>query len=218
MRKCLNCDIEVGGEIDVCPLCQHGLTGEASEGNWPYLNRLKTKALLYKIQLFLVLTLVVVGLGLDFLLELNDGRHWSLLGALGLLVIEVTLKNFFKKKSVPSKYVSIGGFWILVILCITAYYYGFLSPVVHLVLPIALSAIIVADCVLTLTDKTGNALVYLLVNILFALVIYGYLFFRKHYISLSWNICLMIGVVSLIGMFVFLGRKVTSELERRMNI
>lgn len=218
MKRCLNCDIEVGGNLEVCPLCQHGLTGEATESNWPYLIRLKTKAFLYKLQLFLVLAVVVVGLGLDFLVGLNDGRHWSLLGTLTLVIIEVTLKSFLKKKSVASKYVSVGGFWLAVILFLTAQCYGFLPPVINLVFPIALSAIIVADFVLTLADKTGNALVYLLVNILFALVIYGVLFFKKYAISLSWNICLMIGVVTLIGMFVFLGRKVTSEFERRMNI
>lgn len=218
MKRCLNCDIEVGGDIEVCPLCQHGLTGEASESNWPYLASLKTKAFLYKLQLFIVLAIVAVGLGLDFLVGLNDGRHWSLLGTLTIVIIELTLKSFLKKKSVASKYVSVGGFWLAVILFLTAQCYGFLPPVINLVFPIALSAVIVADFVLTLIDKTGNALVYLLVNILFALVIYGVLFFRKYEMSLSWNICLMIGVVSLIGMFVFLGRKVTSEFERRMNI
>lgn len=218
MKKCLNCNIEVGGEIDVCPLCQHGLTGEASANNWPYLFKLKKQALLYKIQLFIALAVVVVALGLDFLLDLNDGKHWSLLITLTILVIEFVLKSFLKKKNTPAKIVSISAFWVTVILLVTSYYYGFSQPIVTLVVPIILNAIIVADWVLTLVDKSGNALVYLLVNILAAFVVYGVLFFKKCDISLTWTICLMISVVSLIGMFVFEGKKVTGEVEKRMNI
>ena len=218
MKRCLNCDIEVGGETEVCPLCQHGLTGEASANNWPNLLRLKKQALLYKIQLFAVLAMIVVGLGLDFLLELNNGKHWSLLGTLFMIVLELLLKGFLKKKNVPSKIVSLSAFWITVILVLTAYYYDFMGPIVYMVVPIMLNAVIVADWVLTLIDKSGNSLVYLLVNILAALVIYGVLFFKKYFISLPWNICLMVSVVSLIGMFVFKGRNVTGEVEKRMNI
>ena len=218
MKKCLNCDIEVGGEVDVCPLCQHGLTGEASSNNWPYLFKLKKQALFYKIQLFAALAILVVSLGLDFLLNLFGDKHWSLLVAFGIIVIELMVKNFLKKKNVPAKIVSFSVFWAAVILVVTAYYYGFSQPIVHLVLPIMLNAVLVADWVLTIIDKSGNSLVYLLVNILAAFVMYGVLFFRKCDISLTWNICLMISVVSLIGMLVFRGRKVTGEVEKRMNI
>ena len=218
MKKCLNCDIEVGGEVEVCPLCQHGLTGEPTDNNWPFLFKLKKQAIFYKIQLFVALAVIVVALGLDFLVELNNGKHWSLLAALTVILVEAVLKSFLKKKSAPSKYVSIGGFWIAVIFVLTAQYYGFLPLAINLVIPIALSAIILADFVLTLVDKTGNALVYFLVNVLFGLVFYGVLFFKKYYISLTWNICLMISVVFLIGMFVFLGKTVMGEVTKRMNI
>jgi len=218
MKKCLNCDIEVGGEIEVCPLCQHGLTGEASANNWPYLFKLKKQAFLYKIQLFAALVGMVVALGLDFLFGLNNGKHWSYLIVVGLIVVEMLLKRFLKKKVVVTKIVSLSAFWAAVILVLTASYFGIMHLVVFLIIPIMMSSTIVANSVLTFIDKSGNALVYVLVNILFAIVSYGFLFFKKYELSLTWNICLMISAVALLGMLVFRGKKVTGEVEKRMNI
>ena len=62
-----------------------------------------------------------------------------------------------------------------------------------------------------------NALVYLLGNILLVIVVYTSLRIRHIEVGLVWTICLMVSLVSLIGIIIFKGRKVSDEIQKRMN-
>ncbi|MCR5419513.1 MAG: hypothetical protein K6E98_00705, partial [Lachnospiraceae bacterium] len=62
----MNCKIKIGGTTDTCPLCQNSLSGEPSGNNWPSPNKLRTQAFFYKLQLFIILAAIAVGVSLDF--------------------------------------------------------------------------------------------------------------------------------------------------------
>lgn len=217
MRVCNNCGIEVGGITESCPLCQGYLSGEDSQSNWPSMNKLKKQAFFYKLQLFIVLACALVGLGLDFLLDLNDGKHWSLLIMLTAVVIEIMLHGFLKKIVVVSKIVNISVLNLAFILVVTAWYYNFLRPVVYIVIPIIISAALVTNLVLSFVDKSENAMVYMLTNVLVAVVPYIFLFTTHYDRTIPWTICFMISIVAFLGMVIFKGRKVLSEVQKRMN-
>lgn len=217
MRKCLNCNIEIGGRYDTCPLCQNSLTGEATQDNWPTPKKLKTQALLYKLQLFLALAAIAVGLFLDFLLELNDGRHYSIIIALWLIIFELDLSRNIKRLFVITRTLSISVLHICILLLITAWYYGFFDITAFMVIPILLGSILLTNLVFSLIDTTENALVYLLSTILIIVVIYGIMRARHINTGLTWDICLMTCVVSLIGIIIFKGRKVSNEVRKRIN-
>lgn len=218
MKKCLNCNIEVGGSTDTCPLCQNMLTGnESTPNNWPTLVKLKKQAFFYKLQLFIVLTSIVVALSLDFLLELNNGKHWSLIVALTIFMVEITVLHFIKKSVVIAKIISLSTLNIAFILVVTGWYYNFLHPIAYLVLPIMISAALIANFIFSLLDTADNALVYLLGNILIGVLSYLVLIFSHRNRTIAWTICLMISVVTFIGIAVFKGSKVWSEVQKRMN-
>lgn len=217
MKKCLNCNIEIGGRTDTCPLCQNSLTGEASENNWPSPSLLKTRAFLYKLQLFIVLASIVIGLSLDYLLKLNSGKHYSLIIALWLIGFELQLRNNIKRNFVISRTVSNGMLYSCILLLITGYYFEFFDLTVYMLIPIMLGCTLLANMTFSMIDTTENALVYLLGNILLVIIIYIILKIKAAETGLVWTICFMISIVSLIGIIIFKGRKVSDEIQKRMN-
>ncbi len=217
MKTCMNCNIKIGGRTDTCPLCQNSLSGEATENNWPTPTRLKTQAFLYKLQLFVVLAVIVVGLSLDFLLNLNNGKHYSLIFSLWFIVFEWDLSSNIKKLFVPSRVVSISILHICILLLITGNFFDFFDIMAFMVVPILIGAALLANTALSMTDTSDNAMIYLLENILLIFIVYAVLKAKHIDTGLVWTICLMLGLVSLIAVIIFKGRKVSSEIQRRMN-
>lgn len=217
MKKCLNCNIEIGGRTDTCPLCQNSLTGEATRDNWPVPKKLKTRAFLYKLQLFLVLTAIAVGLSLDFLLELNNGTHYSLITAMWLIVFEFDLSRNIRRSFIITRTISVTVLHVCILLLITGRYCGFFDLAAYMLVPILLGAALIGNLIFSLIDTTENALVYLLTTILVIMIIYGLMKAGHLTTGLTWDICLMSSVVSLIGIIIFKGRKVLGEVQKRMN-
>jgi len=217
LKKCLNCGIDVGGENETCPLCQNTLTGDASPYNWPPMKKLKKQAFLYKLQLFIVLTLIVVGLTLDYMLDLNGGKHWSMIISIWMVVVEIVVRGFIKKSLVVAKILSISMLHISMLLLFTSWYYGFKTPIIYVVIPILMCVTLIANLVFSLIDTRDNAMVYLLVNILSGFVSYIVLEIGHKSRTLPWTICLMLSGVTLIGIVIFKGKEVLNEIQKRMN-
>lgn len=209
--------MEIGGNPDTCPLCQNSLTGDSTRLNWPSPRKLKTQALIYKIQLFIVLAAIAVGLSLDFLLELNNGRHYSIIIALWLIVFECDLSRNIKRLFVISRTVSITVAHICLLLLLTGWYFDFYDIMAFMIVPILLGTILIANLIFSMADTTDNAMVYLLGNILVVIVVYSYMKAGHTNAGLVWDICLMESVVALIGIIIFKGRKVSNEVRKRMN-
>ena len=101
MKNCPYCKIEVGGNLKKCPLCQSKLNGEAEQAYFPQQTTLKIQSFFYKLQLFIVWTLVIASLGIDFLFHITPFPtlqiHWSLIVAMWLIVFEFGIMRLFKK-------------------------------------------------------------------------------------------------------------------------
>lgn len=70
---------------------------------------------------------------------------------------------------------------------------------------------------------TANALVYLLMNIGIGLLPYILLFLRldggkldAH--SIPWVICLILSIITFLGLVIFRGRALKSEIEKRLHL
>ena len=213
----MNCNILVGGNRETCPLCQSSLTGTASPNNWPSPSKLRKQAFVYKLQLFIVLAAIVVGLSLDFLLEINNGTHYSLIFSLWLIVFELDLWSNIKKVFIISKTVSISILHISLLLLLTSWYFNFYEITVFLIIPILTGSALLANMTFAMIDTRENAMVYLLENILLVFIVYAWLKAKYDNPGLIWTIILMISLVCLIGIIIFKGRKVSNEIQKRMN-
>lgn len=218
MKTCPYCNIAVGGTPSKCPICQNGLNGQSTEDHWPYQETLKKESILYKIQLFFVLSLVIVSLALDFLFDLQPGVHWSVVITLWLLAFEFGIIKLFRNYFSPSKVVTEVALIVSLLLLFTGYWIHHLTVIGGIVIPIICLGTLITNFILILVDRASNAMVYLLCNVLVGALPYLVLLFMKHTIPFLWILCLMISVITFIGACVFRGRQVWSELQKRFNM
>lgn len=217
MKECLNCQIKVGGNGDICPICQNTLVGEGTPYNWPAESKLRQQAFWYKLQLFILLALSAIGIILDFMLHLYGDKHWSILVAMWVVVGELVFDHYLHRSIILANILTMCTVYIAILLYITGWYLGFRTTVVYLVIPIMVSALMVLNLILAFIEKKGNSMVYLLMNILVGLVVSVVLYILQRE-AIAWTICLMISVVTFIGVAVFFGRRMLLEIEKRMNI
>ncbi|MBR4343702.1 MAG: hypothetical protein IKP88_13585 [Lachnospiraceae bacterium] len=222
MKKCPYCKIEVGGDLIKCPLCQSKLMGEGEAAYFPRLENLQKRSLFYKFQLFFVWAILIIGLGLDFLLQLRlpgfPNLHWSLILAMWLVVFEFGIMRQFRPGTGSARKVTMMVIILLALLAITAYFFGFLMIVLDLVVPIVLTGTIIANFVLAMVDKNGNTMAYLLSGLLFGVIPSIILYFTKDEMPIAWIICMIMSVVLFVGAVIFKGRSVTAEIQRRFNV
>lgn len=218
MKKCPSCNIEIDGYRANCPFCQNALVGEGNESNWPPINRLKKQAFFFRLQLFIVLVAVTISLSLDFLLKLNNGIHYSLLISMWGITLELLIRLIIKRHIFPTKIISFGVVTGSVLFALTAYYLDFFQPVFYIAIPIVISVTIITNFIFSFIDKRGNDLIYLICTILVGIVPYIVLEIGHKDMLIVWNICLMISVTAALGIIIFKGRKVLTELQKRFNI
>nr|MCR4842441.1 hypothetical protein [Eubacterium sp.] len=178
MRYCPYCEIKIGGTHEKCPLCQSKLSGEAGERFFPAQNALKLTSLFYRMQLFIVSVIVIVSLGVDFLFHVDSlpgingiPHHWSLIVCMWLLVFEFGIIRLYKGKN-SSRILTLNVFIVMVMLVITTYFTGGVITVLSLVVPVALMATMLTNFILAMVDRSGNAMVYLLSNLLVGILPY----------------------------------------------
>lgn len=220
MRNCPYCKIEVGGTSTKCPFCQSALSGQAEVDFWPSPNNLHTQSVLYKLQLFLVLSGMIIGLALDFLLEKNTGLHWSLLLAMWLLAAEFGLFRLFKKSFSLARIITLFVLTLAVLLSITSYFAGayYWGLMMKYVIPLMIIGTMIVNFVITIVDDISNAMVYLLCNILIGIVPYIVMMIMGKNITHLWIICLIVSVITFLGACIFRGRSVVGELQKRFNM
>lgn len=218
MKKCNYCNIYISGRSNHCPLCNNALAGEATSPHWPPIKRLKVKTFLYKLQAFLVLAVVIICLALDFLMDVRGESHWSIVALIWGLGIEGMVRHFIRRRLSAAAIVTDIALAITVLLLLTGRLLDFLYPITTYVAPYTVAALLLTNLILALIDKKGNALVYLLCNILMGMIPYAIYRLMKIDVPLSWTICLTVSVLVLLGICIFRGRSVKSELEKRLNM
>jgi len=219
MKMCPCCNIQIDGDRVTCPFCQNSLTGTAGPSNWPPVTRLKHQALLYKIQLFVVLVLIVMAMFLDYMLKLNNVIHYGMLAALWGLTAEVLIRHFIKRHTVAAKMVTICSVAFSFLAGITAYYINskIFIIVFYYITPGIIGATIIANCVLALIDRRGNSLIYLLIMIVVGVVPYIALKISHEDLDFFWSICMVISIIATLAIVVFRGKNVLTELQKRFN-
>ena len=222
MRKCPYCKIDVGGDLLKCPVCQSKLMGEGERSYFPKLQNQQIRSFFYKLQLFIVWAILIIGIGLDFLVPLRlsgfPDLHWSLILAMWLVVFEFGIMRQFRPGTGSARKVTMMVVIMLALLAVTAYFFGFLEIVLNLVVPIVLTGTIIANFVLAMVDKNGNTMAYLLSGLLFGVIPSIILYFTKDEMPVAWIICMIVSVILFVGSVIFKGRAVTAEIQRRFNV
>ena len=222
MKKCPYCKVEVGGNPEKCPLCQSKLMGEGDRAYFPVQDTMKFRSFLYKLQLFIVWVVIIACLGLDFLVHLRlpglPELHWSLLVAMWLVAFEFLIMRQFKPGMGSARKVTMMVLIILAMLSVTAYFLGFLQITLDLIVPVVITGAVIANFVLAMVDKNGNAMAYLLSGLLCGVIPSIVLFIVKDRMPVAWMVCIIVSLVLFAGVIIFKGRLVAGELQRRFNV
>ncbi len=219
MKYCPSCKVNVEGDMDRCPLCQNALMGEASGRVYPSIDVMRKQSLLYKLQMFIFLSAMVVCLACEFLLNVRTTFHWSLLICVWVIGGEIWLAAVIHGHHNPSKVITINAWWAAVLVMFTFLIIKDIRPIYFwYIMPAIAVTTEVLHFIFMMIDKARNAMAYLL-GCSFLCIIMGVLcMLITGERSVLWVICLLAGILGLIGAVVFKGRRVPDELERRFHV
>ncbi len=214
MKKCPKCNIEVGGNLKVCPLCKTKLTGGECEPYWPEPKELKKKSAFYKKQLIIVALACVAMLILGLtMFRSSHTHHWALF-ILWAVVAEVVVRTLLKKYR-PIPHVLTELSLSACVLCgFSAIWF---APMLYPV-PIIVIGIVATDFCFALADKSGYYLISFLCSVLIGIIAYVLaLVFTKN-VSIWWHISIAVCAAAFLIMFIVKGRTVFSEIKRRVSM
>ncbi len=219
MKICPACKIEIDGNPMNCPFCQNSLSGEPSSANWPEATKFKKHALLFKLQLFIVLVLILVTVFLDFVFDLNNGLHYSTYAVIWGSFAEILTIYFIKRHTFPAKIVTICSIVFSILASVTAYSLGseLFSLIFYIITPGVIGANIITNLVFALTDKRGDSMIYLFATLIVGVLPYIALRIDHDEKTLAWSICMLISIIVFLAIIIFKGKSVASELQKRFN-
>jgi len=220
MKNCPYCKINVGGNKRACPLCQSPLQGYETEEFWPDTAVKKKGALWYKIIVFLMLTAISVLLVVDFLTVRKEHAHFSIPITIFILsVFYLVSRIIIKHKSIPKTLFFTMAVYSGVILY-AGWYYGFMTTALDLNIPIVISAVLVLNFIGSFVDKrfAEVGMLYILMNIIVGVVPYIALYIKNGYPPIAWIVCLIISMVTFLGLVVFKGKTVVTEINKRLHL
>lgn len=214
MRKCVKCNIEVGGDLTECPLCKSKLAGDEHEPYWPEQSELKKASALYKRQLIAVVLACVAVFILGITVFGNSHTHHWALFILWAVVAEVIIRSISKKyRPLPEVLTEI-AFAVCALCGFSAIWF---APLLYPV-PIIVIGIVAVDFCFALVDKSGYYLVSFLCSVFIGAIGYVLILIFMRGISIWWHISLAVCAAAFLIMFIVKGKFVFSEIRRRVSM
>ena len=174
MKTCSYCKILVGGDLKKCPFCQSKLVGEGEERYFPKPTTLKISSFFYKLQMFIVWTIIIGSLGTEFILKIHPFKDFyiSVILTAWLLAFEFGIMKLFKKKYNSARILTIFAVIVSLLILGTSYFVGYFEFVGQFVIPIIVIGTMISNFILAMVGQASNTLVYLLLNLLVGIVPY----------------------------------------------
>lgn len=226
MKHCPHCGVDVGGAHEYCPLCQNALVGEAEARHWPAPRGINRRKLLaFQLICFLSLAAVLVCCVLDFVMFDAPHRHWSIPVVVyvlaGLDLVRVLFRGRYNGPSLSFR-VLVG---VSLLAMYTDWFFGLGGVSVDFLVPVLCGGSMLLNFLFAFVNTrfTANALVYLLLNIAIGVMPYVLLLFnistgRLDQRSIPWIVCLLISLITFLGLVIFKGRTLKEELHKRWHL
>lgn len=220
MRTCKHCNIQIGGDWDICPLCQTKLKGQKEDAHFPYHGRSKHLSLPIKIILFIILSSCAVFLMLDLTYSFFDGAHPSIITCIWVAMVLLTIKHYFRNhRSIP-KIIFNSMLLISILTYATTKIYNCEWLAIDYIIPIWCCLTLIVNFIFCLINAgfTESALIFLLLNIVVGIFPYVIILLRDGSTPILWTISFLTSVVTFIGISIFKGKTVLFELQKRMHL
>lgn len=224
MKKCEFCNIKVNDYEEQCPLCQSDLIFAGDDEkienvkHWPEkrMMKIQRRIIFYRIQLFIMLTGLVICFAIDFLFEVRKTPHWSIPVAAWIFLFEHMLKRTITKKAQIPRIISMLAWMLGVLFLFTGKYMGFWRLSYVYFAPIICSVALCLNLIFCMIDKSQNAMVYMLCNILVGIAPCIVFLVTEKKVPAAWSICFIISCVTLLALLIFKGRQTALEIQKRL--
>ena len=220
MRYCDKCQIEVGGNLKFCPLCQNELhiQSEEVENFYPIVEPRSNSHMLLKI--FGFIAIVISILAVFFNIIFPNGTAWSVLiiGIMGFVWWSIAVA--IKKHRHIVKYL---WYQIMILSLLTMfidYMTGNYGWAISIVIPFLLTTAMIVMFILpkVLNLQVGDYLIYLLLDALIGIVPFIFMIVGETISDIPSMICILTSIISVVGMIIFEGKTMMSELKRRLHV
>ena len=159
-------------------------------------------------------------------MEDTPHRHFSILMAVWAVAILRVVRAVLRRRFNGPRQIFNLLLLVSALLVFTDWFNGYTGYSLDLVVPILCCTALVCNFIFAFLRSrfTANALVYLLMNIGIGVLPYILLFFRIDYSgrldahSLPWVICLIISVITFLGLVIFRGRALKNEIVKRLHM
>jgi len=219
MKTCPKCKIDVGGKFSYCPLCQNELSGTDSNIHFPPVTQVRKLSLFFRIQFFVSVAVLLICLFLDFAAGLHGKAGWSIIAAVSIAVVQITVIRLIRNYNSGIHYfffhISAAA---ALILAVFSYYLEFTDFSLSFIYPSVIIALTVIMFVFGLRDRTGNVMPYLLTVIAFGIAAGIPAVICGSYFILLWKISILVSLIVMTGTIVFKGSKAFNEMHKRFHI
>lgn len=220
MKTCPNCKIRVGGSPEYCPLCQSQLLGEGESARYPHVEpELRRYSLAYKIIAFVLLTITIICMAVDFLV-LDSAMHWSLPVLIGVAGTLILLRTLMKRRRNAPKLLFQTLILVSAVLLLCDVVTGWHRFSIDLIIPVMCTVALVLNFIFAFVNRrfTENSLVYLLLNIVIGVLPYVVLLISPSHTPGLWLICLIVSIITFLGLAIFKARDLWAELQKRLHL
>ena len=221
MKHCSKCHIDVIGNVNFCPLCQHELQVKDRQIEDIYPTEIERRSNSHIIiKIFGFISIIVSILAVFFNIILPTTTLWSVtvVGVMGCVWLSLAVA--IKKHRNILKYL----WYQMMIITILAIFVDAMTGqrgwAITFVVPIMLT---VAMLVMYLLSKilhlqVGDYMIYLLLDALFGIIPFIFLFTNHLTTDIPALVCILTSIISVVGLIIFEGRNMMSELKRRLHV
>ena len=219
MKYCNKCKVKVMGDLTACPLCQNELQGEMTEQIYPpKLEKRFNNHMVLKC--FGFISIIASILAVFFNIIMKSESWWSLIVVLCFGFVWVSLATAIIKHRNIVKYLFYQALIISVFLSFLDHATGAHGWAITFVIPIILTLAMVVMYVVSkvLHLQVGDYMIYLLIDALFGLIPLVLLLTGQVFTDIPSLICILTSIISVVGLVIFEGNNMVSELKRRLHI
>ncbi|MGO1369908.1 MAG: DUF6320 domain-containing protein [Senegalia sp. (in: firmicutes)] len=221
MKYCKHCKVYIRGKHDRCILCENILEKEVkieNEDIYPEIPPFYESHLAIKIMIFITIVALVVSVGINIIFK--SDINWLILFMLGVVSIWVGLIIIVQKRyHIPKKIL-----WQVIVISIFAIFWdyatGWIGWSLDYVIPIAcVSAMIIMYVTAKIMKlSVRDYITYVLLDGIFGIIPVVFIIFDLVNILYPSIISIGFSIISISAIFIFQGKEIKSEMNKRMHI
>lgn len=219
MKYCDKCKVNVRGDAETCPLCQHKLSGTGGPEPYPKIQTIFSQfGRLFKFLILLTVSGAILCAAINLLLP--QSGYWSVFVVLGVVCFWISFAFTFKRRANLPRTITT-ELILISIFCVLwdagTHWHGWS---VDFVIPIAGSTAMLSIATIAKIRRmpASDYIVYFVLDIILGIVPLVFYLTGILRVALPSLLCISISLISLITLLLFEGKNMKTELSKRLHL